>query len=119
MTATDLTVIGGQPFTLRVRMKAGIDMWATLDLFEARMQVRDRPNEWGKLLNDLSDYLTTSYDGDDVLVDLAMTGQETRALRSGFYDMFVSDTGTTDTKAVRLLYGTFTADRAITAAASA
>lgn len=112
-----LTAVRGVPFARRIRVVAGTTIWATLDDFEVRAQVRSGRSESGRLVADLTEFLTVSLDDADILIDLVLTGAETRALASGgYYDILLSDVGTTDARALKLLAGQFTVNPTVTAA---
>lgn len=51
--------------------------------------------------------MTSAFDGNDIVISLALTGEDTRELQSGFYDVFISDVGPTDARAIRILHGLF------------
>lgn len=112
----DLNMQAGEPYARRIRLADGKTTWATLGDFEVRAQIRASRNTTAPLKGDLGPHLTPSYDGNDIVIDLSLTGAETRAQAGGYYDMFISDTGATDARAVRLLHGTVRVATAITAA---
>jgi hypothetical protein len=113
--STTLTIQAGEPYARRIRVVDGKNIWATLDLFEVRCQVRDGDSEQYPLVSDLSIYFTPSYDLNDIVIDIAMTGQQTRTVGPGFYDVFLSDVGAVDARAIRILDGNLVVLPAVTA----
>lgn len=112
-----LAVTRGVPFARTVRITGGTSIWATLDDFEVRAQVRAGRSELDALVADLGPYLSVSLDGADILIVLALSGAETRALAAGgFYDILLSDVGTTDARALKVLAGQLTVNPTVTAA---
>lgn len=114
--STTLTVQAGEPYSRRIRVTDGTDIWPDLDDFEVRCQVRSGTSERYSLLDDLTPFLTPDIDGDDIVIDLAMTGADTRAAKSGYYDLILSDIGETDVRAIRILDGRFEVEPVITSA---
>jgi hypothetical protein len=107
MSSTQLDVRPGLPFSRRVRLTDGKNIWADLDDFEARMHIRVSEDSSSRLKYDFTPHLGTSFDNDDILVEWALTGAETSLLKLGYYDLVISDTGVEDARAIRVLYGKF------------
>lgn len=99
-------VQAGEPFSRVVRLLNGTSIWATTSDFEVRAQVREEQTMPSKLILDLSPFITKSVDGVDLIATLTLTGEKTRLLKNGFFDVFFSDTGATDGKAIRAFKGT-------------
>ena len=119
-TPVNFVVTAGLPFSRQVRITNGKSLWATEELFEARMQIRDGEDVSTALRYDFTPHLQKSYDGEDILVRWDLTGAQTRALKSGFYDLIVSDVGPEDAKALPpLLYGRFKVETLVTSAEGA
>lgn len=119
--AVTLPIIAGLPFTRRARLVDGRNIWGALVDFEARAQVRTRREPTATLITDLTPHLVAAYGVDtqanDIIVDLVLTGADTRAMESGHYDIVLSDTGTTDARGIELLHGSVTVQTLATAAA--
>lgn len=105
MAETDLTVQAGEPYNRQIRVVDGKTIWSSLADFEVRSQVRGRQSVTSRLLADLGESMTAAFDGNDIVISLALTGQDTYALSSGFYDVFLSDVGVVDARAIRVLHG--------------
>lgn len=116
---TKLAVQAGVPYNRVVRITGGKSVWPALADFEVRSQIRAGRYEGTALRYDLTPHLTAALDGNDITIALSMTGQETRSLVGGYYDMFVSDVGGTDTRALRVLHGQVVVEPATTSAADA
>jgi hypothetical protein len=116
MSDITLTVQAGEPFAQQIRIRDGQNVWASLGDFEVRAQVRQYRSTTSDLVVDLTPFLTVSLDANDILITLSLTGAETRAIRGGQYDVIVSDIGTTDARAVVLIYGTVEVSPVVTSA---
>lgn len=114
MNETTLDITGGLPYSRRIRITNGVNVWPTLDDFEVRSEVRASPHGASKLKATLSQFITPSIDGNDIVLDLQMTGSDTRALSNGYYDIVVTDKGSTDLRGLRVLRGQLTVDQLIT-----
>lgn len=126
--ATNFTIQAGEPFPtapgvdaqrIRVALPADRDYWLADDDYEVLSQVRASRKQDAELKVDLAQFLTYALDGDDIVIDWAMTGEDTRALegKGGEYDMIVSDADTTDARAVIILAGRIRVLPVVTAAA--
>lgn len=118
MHTTPLHVKAGRPFTRRLRVTFPVarDYWLALTDFEVLGQIRAGDSEDTRLFNDLAEYMTPSLDGNDIVIDWSMTGEDTRTLSGGHYDILVSDPGTTDGRAVVVLKGRIWVEPIVTAA---
>ena len=127
-TPVDLRMRAGLPYGRRFRMQDGKNTWANLADFEVRCQVRQGKTDDSLFLFNLTPYLTPSYDVNDIVVDLVMTGADTREARSaillltevaavGNYDLIISDVGVEDARAIPLASGKVKIDTLVTAAA--
>lgn len=114
MIFTDLTIVKGLPYRRSIRVKGGVNVWPTVDDFEVRSQVRVSDDPSSTLKTDLAPYITARIDGLDIVLDLAMTGAESRTVLGGYYDIVVSDKGHTDLNAIRVLGGKFNVKPLIT-----
>lgn len=101
----DLELTSGLPYSRVVRVTGGTSIWPTLGDFEVRSQIRSGPSEDSTLLGSLMPYITPSIDGLDILVTIDMTGAETYNVPTGYYDIVLSDIGTTDVRAIPVLSG--------------
>lgn len=124
MDATDITVVAGEPFARKITVTGAASVWPTLDTLEARSHVRSGRSEAYPLLYDLTPHLEVTIVGGDVVVDLQLNGSETRALAAtlraeAHYDMFVSDVGPTDERAVKIQFGRVTIESNVTAGTDA
>lgn len=119
-TATPLVVTAGLPYKRRFRVVGAKAIWPTLAEVEVRAHVRAGRQPTTALLVDLRPYLTLSSDVgiavNDILGELTMTGQQTRTLVSGYYDVVLSDVGAVDARAVRVLFGEFAVQTLVTGA---
>lgn len=117
-TPTAFNLKAGVPYSRRLRITDGTLVWASLDDFEVRWQVRTGTSDKYPLVFDVTPFLTVSLDDSDIVIDLAMTGADTRAAKSGYYDVLVSDVGTVDARALPpIAYGRFDVEPVITSAA--
>lgn len=107
-------VKAGLPFRRRVRVTNGTTLWASLDLFEARMQIRVEPDLTSRLKYDFTPHLVTAIDGDDILVNWNLSGEDTLELKGGYYDLILSDMGNEDDTAIPVLWGTITVTPIVT-----
>lgn len=115
-TATTLSVQAGEPYTLHITLTDGKDTWPSLDDCEVRAQIRRYRSATSDLILDLTPFLTATFDGNNITVDLALTGGQTRTLRGGHYDVVISDTGTSDERAIVLVHGTVDVTPIVTSA---
>jgi hypothetical protein len=120
-TGLTLSPVHGEAYSMVVTITDGKNRWATLGACEARMQVRVNRAEAAALVDDLTARLTTAYGTgggvNDLIVTLTLTGAQTRALTGpGVYDLFVSDTGTTDAQSIRAAWGKWEPVNAVTTA---
>lgn len=102
---TDLRIVAGLPYSRRIRVVGAAATWPTVEDFEVRSQVRTGRGPTSTLLFALADYLTPSVEGGDIILDLHMTGSQTRQIKAGFYDIVISDPGEVDERAIRALHG--------------
>lgn len=109
LTKVPLKITSGLPFlkVIVVTLPTGRDWWTDVSDFELLCQVREEPDVASILILDLADYFTPEFDGDDnIIIRFSMTGADTRLItKSGYYDLVISDTGTTDARAYTLLRG--------------
>lgn len=113
----DLVMTAGLPYARRIRVTDGKDLWAALDDFEIRSDVRSGPAESTRLRADLGQFMTPSYDANDIVIDLALTGDDTRnSMESGYYDVLMSDVGLIDEAAVQVLSGQVTVKPSVSSA---
>lgn len=110
MSGESLVITSGLPYAkeIVITLPVGRTWWTQLSDFEVLMQLREEKRRDSTLVKDLTQYLTvTMDDANTVSVQFSMTGADTRALdRGGFYDVLISDVGTTDARAYILLFGT-------------
>lgn len=100
-----LRVQAGSPYALRVVIANGTSLWTDLSDFDVRSQIRSGEGSQFPLRGDLTPFLTKSFEGDNIVITLNMTGSQTRVLKSGYCDMLVSDVGSADDKAIRVRIG--------------
>lgn len=102
-------ITAGLPFskTFLITLPAGRTWWLNREDFEVRAQIREKPDTASTLIVDLLDYIQITFDGvDEVGIFLQMSGEDTRKIsRSGFYDLIVSDVGTIDERAHKIVQG--------------
>lgn len=112
----DLTMVQGVPFSRQIHVVGGTAVWPTLASVEARAQVRRGEEVSSPLVVDLTPFLTVRIDSLDLVVDMSLTGAQTRAIpRSGFYDLILSDVGTVDARALKILSGKLHLETTVTA----
>lgn len=116
VTGLVLSIRSGLPFARRVRVTDGKNIWPSLTDFEARMQIRSSRDSESVLKFDFTSYLVKSFDNNDILIDWNLTGAQTRELPSGYFDLILSDVGTTDSRAIQALQGYFQILSTVTAA---
>lgn len=117
MESVTLAMTAGLPYHRRVRVMNGKALWPTLDSFEVRSQIREGKTEATALLGVLTPYLTKSFDGVDIVVDIDLTGEQTREIPiSGSYDIVISDPGPEDARAFPILAGKIKVKALVTAA---
>lgn len=105
MIMTDIEIVGGLPYNRRIRVKDAALTWPTLDDFEVASHVRVSESRLSTLKAILTPYIFPSIEGPDIVLDLNLTGSDTRTLSGGYYDIVVSDKGSTDSRAIRALGG--------------
>lgn len=105
---TPLKMQAGVPYARRIRVEDGKNVWSTLDAFEVHSEVRATASVNAPLHGNLGQYMTPSFDGNDIVIDLALTGQQTRTLQSGYYDVLLTDAGSADAKGLLILFGPLT-----------
>ena len=102
------SITAGLPFskTFIITLPTGRSWWLQRQNFEVRAQIREKPDTSSTLILDLIDYINVTYASNVITVYLQMSGEDTRKLtRSGFYDLIVSDVGTTDQRAYKIVEG--------------
>ena len=102
------SITAGLPFskTCIITLPTGRSWWLQRQNFEVRAQIREKPDTASGLILDLLDYITFTYANNVITVYLQMSGEDTRKItRSGFYDLVVSDVGTTDARAYKIIEG--------------
>lgn len=115
MNDVNLKITAGLPYARRIRIKDGKNVWPSLDDLEVRSEVRVGVSSTSKLKATLRPFITPSFDLNDLILDLQMTGNATRSLLGGYYDIVVSDVGPTDTRAIKVVGGTLTVEKLVTA----
>lgn len=112
-----LKVVAGRPFSQTIRVKNIRNIWATADELEVRAQLRVGPNSTDSLIDNLHTRMTYSYDVNDLVIVLSMTGAQTRALVArqwsptghAYFNIVISDVGTADSRAIVVPLITLTA----------
>jgi hypothetical protein len=112
----ELNLTGGLPYSRRIRVTDGAKIWPTLDLLEVRSEVRVSPIWTSRLKATLSPFITPSIEGDDLILDLKLTGAQTRELSGGHYDVVVTDKGSVDDRGIRVLKGVLRIEQLTTGA---
>lgn len=108
-------VRGGLPWSRQVRITGGTTIWATLDSFEARMHIRVEKDFHSRLKYDFTPHLVPSIDGADIVIRWDLTGAQTALLKSGYYDLIVSDPGDIDSRGFPVIEGRIEVDPIVTA----
>lgn len=104
-TPVDLELVAGLPYARRFRVTGAASIWPTVESFEIRSHIREGRNENTPLVGRLDLFLTSTIEGQDVVVDLTLTGEQTRSIVKGFYDIIISDPGTEDARALSISSG--------------
>lgn len=113
----DLAMTAGLPYRRRFRVTGAAVVWPTVPDFEVRSQIRAGKDETTELLYNLAQHITPSIDVDDIVLDLELTGAQTRLVpHKGYYDMIISDPGVTDARAIPVSYGKIKVGLLVTAA---
>lgn len=112
MTALNLTISQGEPLEAQATVTDGAARW------DSGLQVYGeiRPEAGSDILIlDLRPYLTAVNVGADTVVTLAVPGSVTRGLNAGGrYDVFVSEPGAAQAKALRVMRGAVNLDESVT-----
>lgn len=99
----------GLPFekTIIVTLPTVRDWWTNINDFEVLSQIRESVDFTSPLLLDIRQYMTVTFDGaDEIQIDLAIPGSDTRLLtRDGYYDVLMSDVLAVDDRAFPILSG--------------
>ncbi len=118
---TNFTIIRGLPFRREIRIEGGKNVWSGLSDFEVRAQLRKKKAMDSELICDLHTFMTKAYgvdtQVDDIIITWSMTGSETLSALTakGYYDVIVSDSGSTDARAIEALSGVIALDGITTA----
>lgn len=111
-------ITSGLPYgkLVTVTLPSGRSWWTSGSQFEVLFQLREGPAVTTTLIADLRQYLTVTYTGPNtVSIAFDMTGEDTRTLvKSGYYDMIISDTGVVDDRAFIVLSGVIYLDKTVT-----
>lgn len=109
MATTTWTITSGLPFSkeLSVTLPSGRSWWTNLTQFEVLFQIREGKARETPLVKDLAEFLNVSMiNANQFKIDFIMTGSNTRDLtRGGYFDIIMSDVGTTDARAFVILNG--------------
>lgn len=105
MVDTSLDITGGLPYNRRVRVVNGAITWPTIDDFEVASEIRVSADKGAKLKGSLTPFIESSVEEDDILLDIRLSGAQTRTLPNGFYDIVISDVGSADHRSIRVLKG--------------
>lgn len=105
-----LNVTRGLPYAVQWRVTDGKNIWADINDFEVRSQLRKTKLPTSLLIANLHDFMSKEYGVDaqanDIIVKLIMTGAQTRALSmSGFFDVILSDPGVEDVRGLEIYSG--------------
>jgi hypothetical protein len=98
----------GIPFakTIVATLPSGRSWWTLDTQFEVLCQIREGEDYTSPLVFDLQNYCTKTLVTNTVTINLVMTGADTRkVLKSGYYDMVLSDTLQVDTNAFVVIHG--------------
>lgn len=115
----DLEITAGLPFskTFAVTLTEGRSYWNEVNQFEVLAQVRKKKERTSDLVLDLAGFISvTKVNANLFVFELKMSGLQTRSLSApGFYDILMSDPGTTDNRAYIISHGKVRRDTVITA----
>ena len=116
-TPVELAMTAGLPYKRRFVVVGGASVWATVGQFEVRSQMRAGRDVNSEFLYDLAQHITPSVVGADIVLDLSLTGAQTRGVPAkGNYDIIVSDPGVTDARAIPVVNGKVKVGQLVTAA---
>jgi hypothetical protein len=114
-----LHITSGLPYsrTITVTLPNGRTWWTIGTQFEVLSQIRESSDEASPLLLDLKQFLVVTFTAPNTVgIVLTMSGTKTRLLKkSGYYDMVISDTLNTDSRAFVLVSGPVYRDSVVTA----
>jgi hypothetical protein len=116
MSDVELNIVAGLPYARRIRVTDGAKIWPSVDLLEVRSQVRVSPHWKSTLKATLTSYITPSIEGNDLVLDLKLTGAQTRTLSGGYFDMVVSDKGSVDERGLQVIKGIIKLEHLVTGA---
>lgn len=114
MIDTPLEITGGLPYNRLIRVKNAALTWPEEEDFEVRSQIRVSPSPKATLKGALTPFITKSIEGDDIVLEMNLTGAQTSVLPGGYYDIVISDVGSTDSRGIRVLKGKITVDHTVT-----
>lgn len=101
----------GEPYTLAATITNGAVEYPSGVTVAGQI----RKSAHNRLWLDITDRLSTSVSGSDLVLTLELTGADTRQVRAGVYDIFIFDAGDEDqSRAVRILHGPVTVEYAVT-----
>lgn len=105
-----LTMTAGKPFSQKIRVTDGKDVWPNLGDFEVRAQLRAGRTTSDSLIANLHESMSSSFDANDIVIDWSLTGEDTRSMfglstwpakrKRGFFNIILSDVGTVDGRAL-------------------
>lgn len=102
-------ITSGLPFskTIITTLPNGRSWWTTGSEFEALAQIRESNTYESPLILDIAAYITMTFNSpDEVVLELVMSGAETRLVTSsGYYDIILSDNLTADEQAIQVISG--------------
>ena len=107
---TILPLVQGVPLDLSITVEGGAARYP--DGHEVRGEIRSTP-AGRTLLFALTPYLSSAVVGEDVVVDLHLTGAQTRQISGGALDVFIAE-GPEQAQALRIFDARLEVTRAIT-----
>lgn len=114
MMNTDLNIVSCLPYNRRIRVKGAAATWPTVDDLEVRSDIRVSADKRSTLKSSLTPFITPSIIGEDVVLDLNLTGDQSETLSGGYYDIVVGDAGHIENRAIRVLGGKLTVKPLVT-----
>lgn len=108
-TKVPMRITAGLPFkrVIVVTLPGDRDWWTNRSDFEVVFQIRTAPRNTAPLILDATKHLTVTYStGNSVTIEINMSGSDTRRLtKSGYYDILMSDTNSSDGRAFVIVHG--------------
>jgi hypothetical protein len=110
----DLTIVAGLSYARRFRIVGGAAVWPTLADFSVLSQVRVGNNSRSTLKTDLTPFMTPSYDAEDIVIDFALDGNQSKTVHGGYYDVVIADANDPNARGLVILSGRLQVNQLVT-----